>query len=59
MINGIVTVAAFIAFLIVVFWAIWPANESRFNEAAQLPLVDDIGPQTQQPKRHAKHKGGA
>lgn len=55
MINGIVTVAAFVAFLIVVFWALWPANQTRFNEAAQLPLVDDIDLQTQQ----SNQQGGA
>lgn len=41
MINGIITVAAFVAFIVVVVWAVWPANKARFDEAAQLPLVDD------------------
>lgn len=45
MISGIITVAAFIAFAVVVLWAAWPANQQRFNEAAQLPLTNDSQPQ--------------
>lgn len=46
MISGIITIAAFIGFILVVLWAVWPANSSRFNEAAQLPLFEDQHPNT-------------
>lgn len=45
MISGIITISAFVAFLLVLGWAVWPQNKSRFDEAAQLPLVDDITPE--------------
>lgn len=42
MISGIFTTLALVAFIGVVFWAWDKRNTKRFEEAAQLPLEDDI-----------------
>ena len=39
----IVTVASFAAFLGIVAFAVWPANNRRFQEAAMVPLNDGDG----------------
>jgi cytochrome c oxidase cbb3-type subunit 4 len=41
LIREAVTVAAFLAFLGVVFYAVHPANKKRFDEAARLPLDEE------------------
>lgn len=38
LIRSLVTVAAFAAFLGIVWWAYAPSQRSRFDEAAQLPF---------------------
>lgn len=40
--HSIATVAAFIAFLAIVWWAYSPKNRNRFEEDAKLALDDDI-----------------
>ncbi len=39
--SGILTIAAFLAFLGVVFWAFSPRRKADFDSAARLPLNDD------------------
>ena len=39
--REVVTVAAFLTFLGIVAFAVYPGNRQRFQEAAMLPLVDD------------------
>ena len=39
--RSIVTVAAFIAFLGIVWWAMSRRNQARFDEAARLPFGQD------------------
>ncbi len=39
--HSIATVAAFIAFLAIVWWAYSPENRERFEKDAQLALDDD------------------
>jgi len=41
LIRSIVTVAAFAAFLGIVWWAYSPSRRGRFDEAAQLPFDAD------------------
>lgn len=31
-----------IMFLVAVAYALWPGNKSKFEEAAQMPLRDDV-----------------
>lgn len=45
MISGIFTLAAFIGFAGITWWAYTRHNRARFEEAAALPLTED----TQQP----------
>ncbi|MGM8871364.1 cbb3-type cytochrome oxidase subunit 3 [Psychrobacter sp. 2Y5] len=40
--QTIATVAAFIAFIGVAWWAYSPKNKKRFEEDAQLALDDDL-----------------
>ena len=40
--HSIATVAAFIAFLAIVWWAYSPNNRNRFEEDAKLALDDDM-----------------
>nr|WP_315043445.1 cbb3-type cytochrome c oxidase subunit 3 [uncultured Moraxella sp.] len=40
--HSIATVAAFIAFLAIVWWAYSPKNRKRFEEDAKLALDDDM-----------------
>lgn len=40
--HSIATVAAFIAFLAIVWWAYSPSNRQRFEEDAKLALDDDM-----------------
>ena len=40
--QTIATVSAFIAFVVVAWWAYSPKNKKRFEEDAQLALDDDI-----------------
>lgn len=40
--HSIATVAAFIAFIAIVWWAYSPKNRKRFEEDAKLALDDDI-----------------
>ncbi|WP_410471648.1 cbb3-type cytochrome oxidase subunit 3 [Faucicola mancuniensis] len=40
--HSIATVAAFIAFLAIVWWAYSPKNRNRFEEDAKLALDDDM-----------------
>jgi cbb3-type cytochrome oxidase subunit 3 len=44
-----VTVASFLAFLLVVVFAAHPANRERFHDAAMAPLQDDEAPPTSEP----------
>lgn len=39
--HSIATVAAFLAFLAIVWWAYSPKNRERFEKDAQLVLDDD------------------
>ena len=39
--RAVVTVVSFIAFLGIVFWAYAKRNRAGFDEAAQLPFLDD------------------
>ncbi len=39
--RSIVTVAAFVAFMGIVWWALSRRNEARFEEAAHLPFAQD------------------
>lgn len=41
MLSGILTVAAFVAFVGIVFWAYDRRNADRFEAAARLPLQED------------------
>ena len=41
LLRSLVTVAAFAAFLGVVWWAYAPSRKARFERDAQLPLDDD------------------
>lgn len=40
--HSIATVAAFIAFIAVVWWAYSPKNRKRFEEDAKLALDDEM-----------------
>jgi cytochrome c oxidase cbb3-type subunit 4 len=40
--HSIATVAAFIAFIAIVWWAYSPKNRKRFEEDAKLALEDDL-----------------
>ena len=40
--HSIATVAAFIAFIAIVWWAYSPKNRKRFEEDAKLALDDDL-----------------
>lgn len=37
----IMTIVSFLAFAGIVAWAVAPANRSRFDEAARMPLDDE------------------
>ncbi len=39
--RSIVTVAAFAAFMGIVWWALSRRNQARFDEAAQIPFGQD------------------
>ena len=39
--HSLATVGAFIAFILVAWWAYSPKNKKRFEEDAQLALDDD------------------
>ncbi|MBU6437594.1 MAG: cbb3-type cytochrome c oxidase subunit 3 [Betaproteobacteria bacterium] len=41
MLRSVVTLASFIAFLGIVWWAYSRRNRERFDEAAQLPFESD------------------
>jgi cytochrome c oxidase cbb3-type subunit 4 len=43
LLRTLVTVASFAAFLGIVAFAVWPANNRRFQEAAMVPLNDGEG----------------
>ncbi len=51
--HSIATVAAFIAFIGIVWWAYSPKNKKRFEEDAQLAL-DDKDPNTLSSKQRTK-----
>lgn len=40
-IRSLVTVVSFLAFIGIALWAWSPKQKSRFEEAANLPFVDD------------------
>jgi cytochrome c oxidase cbb3-type subunit IV len=40
LLNSVLTVAAFVAFLGIVFWAMAPRRKADFEEAARLPFVE-------------------
>ncbi|WP_020648819.1 CcoQ/FixQ family Cbb3-type cytochrome c oxidase assembly chaperone [Solimonas variicoloris] len=42
MISGLVTTTLLLAFLGIAAWAYSAHNRTRFEEAAQLPLKDDV-----------------
>ena len=53
--RTIVTALSFVAFLGVVFWAYNGKQKKRFDEAANLPFVDDdegLGTQPRSGDRH-------
>ncbi|MBL6751967.1 MAG: cbb3-type cytochrome oxidase subunit 3 [Nevskia sp.] len=50
MISGIFTLAAFIGFLGVTWWAYTRHNRARFEQAALLPLTEDSEPSAPRPK---------
>lgn len=53
--HSIATVAAFIAFLAIVWWAYSPKNRKRFEEDANLALDDDdVTSQTSQRNKDKK-----
>jgi cytochrome c oxidase cbb3-type subunit 4 len=37
----IVTLGSFVMFAVIAAWACWPGNRDRFQDAAQLPFVDE------------------
>lgn len=39
--RSAVTVVSFAAFIAIVFWAVSAKNKSKFEEAAQLPLLEE------------------
>lgn len=39
--HSIATVAAFVAFIVIAWWAYSPKNKKRFDEDAQLALDDE------------------
>lgn len=46
--GGIMTVLALVLFIAVAIWAWSPARKQRFDEAAQIPLQDDVEAQRDQ-----------
>ena len=52
-----VTVMSFVAFLGIVAFAAFPGNESRFNEAARIPLDDEEPPPEPSPKAEGPSAG--
>ncbi|OGB20937.1 MAG: cytochrome-c oxidase [Burkholderiales bacterium RIFCSPLOWO2_02_FULL_57_36] len=48
----VVTVASFIAFIGIVWWAYDGRRKSSFDEAAQLPFADDESDSEHTEKRH-------
>lgn len=42
MISGAITAFLLLAFLALFAWAYSPSRRSRFEEAAALPLIDDV-----------------
>ena len=48
--QSIATIAAFIAFLGIAWWAYSPKNKKRFEEDAQLALDDNLPPSEQRNK---------
>jgi cytochrome c oxidase cbb3-type subunit IV len=38
-----VTVLSFAVFIGIVFYAVYPGNQRRFDEAARIPLDDEAG----------------
>lgn len=40
-VRSLITVACFVAFLLIVFWAYNSKQKTRFDEAANLPFADD------------------
>ena len=40
LLNSVLTVAAFLVFLGIVFWALAPRRKADFDEAARLPFVE-------------------
>ena len=41
--RGLITIAAMLAFFVVVWWAYRSANRKRFEEDARLPFSDEAG----------------
>jgi cytochrome c oxidase cbb3-type subunit IV len=39
--RSVMTVVSFVVFLGIVAWAVSAKNKSRFEQAAQLPLLED------------------
>jgi len=39
--RALVTVVSFVAFIGIVYWAYAKRNRAKFDEAAQLPFLDD------------------
>lgn len=49
--RAVVTVVSFIAFIGIVYWAYAKRNRAGFDEAAQLPFLED-GPVASSKDRH-------
>jgi cytochrome c oxidase cbb3-type subunit IV len=45
------TVLVFLAFMGVAWWAYGPSRKKYFDDAAQLPFLDDDAPATTKPKK--------
>ncbi|OOS21808.1 cbb3-type cytochrome oxidase subunit 3 [Moraxella lincolnii] len=50
LLQSIATVAAFVAFIGVAWWAYSPKNKQRFEDDAKLALDDDIKKSSKQQK---------